>query len=114
MSEKTTKLIRKQIKNVVQSLLPEVFNAESIKTMERVLITRQDSRLSEITSKVQQALETMDQRSKDLQSYVVRNTGVIQAPNTEELNPPLYSPTAAKSLEKTLETSAKSDDASLD
>lgn len=90
MSEKNTKLIRKQIKNVVQSLLPEVFNAETTKAMEKVLITRMDSRLAELTGKIQTALQTMDERSKDIQQYVIRNTGVPSAPvpsDTTEAKP---------------------------
>ena len=80
MSEKNTKLIRKQIKNVVVSLLPEVFNAETTKAMEKVLVLRMDSRLSELTNKIESALKTMDERSKDIQQYVVRNTGVPESP----------------------------------
>lgn len=80
MSEKNVKFLRGQVRQVVQSLLPEVFNAETTKAMEKVLITRMDSRLSDLTNKIETALKTMDDRSKDIQQYVVRNTGVPEAP----------------------------------
>lgn len=80
MSEKNVKFLRGQVRQVVKQLLPEVFSTETSKAMEKVLVTRIDSRLSEITKVVKEALDTMDKRSLDMQSYVVRNVAVPAAP----------------------------------
>lgn len=82
MSEKNVKLIRKQIKNVVQSLLPEILASETIRGVEASVEARVNQRLDGITQTVKNTLDTIDQRSKDIQSYVLRgnDASVMPAP----------------------------------
>ncbi len=100
MSEKNVKFLRGQVRRIVKELLPDLFNTETAKGMERNVMTRVDSRLSEITKAVRETLDTVDKRSLDLQAYVVRNTGIVEAPKQDPATP-------------TALTATKSDDAGL-
>lgn len=76
MSEKNIKLLRGQVRNVVKESLTE----EAFKAIEARLTKTLNEKLSEVTRTVKEGLEVIDQRSKDLQAYVVRNVAVPTAP----------------------------------
>jgi hypothetical protein len=83
MSDKQYKLIRKQLRNVVQDELQYLLHEETFKNLYKDLVKHTDKRLDDITKTVKDVLDNMDKRSQDIQSYVVRNTGVPTAPKTE-------------------------------
>lgn len=71
MSEKNVKLIRKQIKNVCQELLSE----EMIAVIHKKLSESVNTRLTAMSTNVDKQLAEMQQRSKDVQAYVVSRIG---------------------------------------
>lgn len=93
MSEKNIKLLRGQVRQVIK----ENLNEEAFRAMEARLTKTLNEKLSELSLKVKESIDVMDQRSKDVQAYVTRNVAV---------------PTAPADVESPL-TAAKADDASL-
>lgn len=87
MSDKNIKLIRKQIRNVVQELLPEIMKKEVfVESYDRVQ-KEVASRLTFIEGQVKNSLKEMDDRSKDMQGFVMRQVLASTAPQpvvTEE------------------------------
>lgn len=73
MGEKTYKMLRKQLRNVVQQLLPSTLENEMYSAVEKRVNNRIDARCDAIASHVKSTLEAIDSRSKDIQSFVVRN-----------------------------------------
>lgn len=69
MNQATTKDMRKQLRNVVKELLPEILTAEFRAEILMKLYKELKARLDEI-----------DQRQKDIQSYVVRNSMIKYDP----------------------------------
>lgn len=68
MSDRNFKEIRKQLRNVVREILPEVMASEAVSMIDRKV----DSRLEGIQIQVRNTLQEIDQRSKDVQSFVIR------------------------------------------
>lgn len=63
MSDKNLKDLRKQVRNVVKEVLPEILGNELVKEIEYKLRQEINARLNLI-----------DDRQKDIQSYVVRQS----------------------------------------
>lgn len=63
MNQKQVKLLRKQIRNVVQELLPAVLTQEVVTSIS-----------SELKKEVLSRLDAIDARQKDITSFVVRNS----------------------------------------
>lgn len=80
MSDKQYKMIRKQLRNVCQDLMPQVLVNEAVVAIEKTVTAHINTRLDVITQHVKTTLDKIDERSKDIQSYVVRNSGADQAP----------------------------------
>lgn len=80
------KLLRKQLRNICQEILPEVLTNEMVKAQTEGVITAMNGRLDKITEHIQQTLDQVDQRSKDVQSYIVRQSAASapQIPQAEE------------------------------
>lgn len=91
MGDKQAKLIRGQLRQIVKELLPEILTTESFMSLQKTLDTRLNNKVDNITRMVRDALEKLDQRSKDMQSYVVRNVGVPTAPSAPQVDPTLQS-----------------------
>jgi len=72
MSE--AKLIRKQLRNVVQEALPETLSQELVAAIQKQLAAQLDQRLSAIAKHIQSTLDQLDQRSKDMQAYMIRQS----------------------------------------
>lgn len=65
----SVKMLRGQIRQIVKELLPEVFKEELTKAIQKEI----EERLSRVDKHVKAALQEMNDRTKDTQSYVVRN-----------------------------------------
>lgn len=72
--ERNVKLIRKQLKNVVQTLLPSLVTEEMKSEMHAQLAKEVQQRLDNVTENVKSTLQMVDERSKDIQSYLIRQT----------------------------------------
>lgn len=70
----TIKQIRGQIRQIVKDLLPEVLATEVGNALHKSLTAQLQKRMDEITNHMKRTLDTIDERSKDIQSYVVRNS----------------------------------------
>lgn len=68
------KTLRKQLRNVVQEILPEILTAELVATIRKDQIVQIDARLNALAKQIQQTLDTIDQRSKDVQAYNIRQS----------------------------------------
>lgn len=74
------KVIRGQLRQIAKEILPEVLSAE----METKIMKHVDTRLDYMTNMIKSTLDQLDRRSKDMQSYVVRNVGVPTKPPEEK------------------------------
>jgi hypothetical protein len=83
MSDKQYKLIRKQLRNVVQGILPEMLHNELVKAVQDEATNMINKRVEALSQNLTKALENIDQRSKDVQSYLIRNTTAIPAAAVE-------------------------------
>lgn len=66
--------IRKQIKNVIQSELPELLNKELSTAAYKQLSAEIQTKLSMIELEVRNTLKQIDERSKDIQDYIIRQS----------------------------------------
>lgn len=73
------KLLRGQVRQIVQELLPQVLKDEILKALNRQINERLDS----INRFVDNAVKEMNERSKETQSYVVRNLALSNALATQ-------------------------------
>ncbi len=81
MSDKSAKDIRKQLRNVVQDAMPQIVTEELGKAVHDALKSHIDKRLDAISKHIQTSLDALDQRSKDVQAFVIRqNTAQAPAP----------------------------------
>lgn len=83
MNTKQVKVLRGQIRQIIQELLPSVIEREAFLDMHKTLSTTIDRRLDNLTDMVKAKLEQVDQRSKDMQAHVLKNVGVPSALGTE-------------------------------
>jgi hypothetical protein len=83
---KEIKQIRGQIRQVVRDILPEVLNSEMGDSLRKDLFKRLDDAVRQI----QEVLKQVDQRSKDVQGYMIRQTlkpasvGVVEGSTKNE------------------------------
>lgn len=88
MSDKQVKLLRKQIRNVVQEILPGVLTQEMRNSIYEQLNSTLSTQLKQISDHVKSTLDAIDQRAKDLQSYAVRQSGVVAPPISPTIEEP--------------------------
>ena len=82
------KLLRGQVRIAVKELLPEVLKAESMIEMRRDLGNELETRLDAIQAHITSSLTVIDDRSKEVAAYVVRNSPVatpVQPTETPEI-----------------------------
>ncbi len=72
MSAKVAKLIRKQLRNVSQDAIETAFTSEAKDVLLAAIRKEVHARLDIIEKNVKDALEVLDGRQKDMQSYLVR------------------------------------------
>ena len=73
MSDKGLRDLRKQLRNVVLDLLPEVLNSELVTAANKDVTAKLESRLDAIQKHLMTTLSQIEQRQKDTQTYVMRN-----------------------------------------
>lgn len=73
------KLIRKQIKNVLDTLLPSMLNEALATDIKEQLSKEFQLRLSVIEKSIKDSLEKIDQRSKDSLGYLIRQSTQAQS-----------------------------------
>lgn len=72
MSDKNLKDIRKQIRNVVQELLPALLQTEVFQSLYSNLQAQNRIQLEGIEKNIKDTLKDMNDRSKDVQSFIMR------------------------------------------
>lgn len=73
---KEAKLIRGQLRQIAKEILPEVMAGELFVKMQEENVKR----LNEIAKMVNDRLNEIDSRSKDVQSYIMREVANAAAP----------------------------------
>lgn len=68
------KELRKQLRNVAQELGKELINDELFLAVEKRIKAHVDDRLNRIEAYLTESLKKIDQRSQDMQSYIVRES----------------------------------------
>jgi hypothetical protein len=68
------KELRKQLRNVVQEQLPDLLKSELGNALHKDLSHIIQTRLNVVIKNIQETLEQIDQRSKDIQGYIVRQS----------------------------------------
>lgn len=77
MSQKEIKDIRKQLKNILQEVGPEVLAAEAMKLLEERLDKKLNARLEAIHEHINSVLAQVDERSKTVTSHLLRSTSSL-------------------------------------
>lgn len=77
------KLVREQIKNVLDEKLPEILQEEVIKAISKKVDEHLVARLKQIEGHIGETLKRIDERSKDVQSFIVREL-TKAVPNAEK------------------------------
>ena len=85
MSNSTVKDIRKQIKNVVQDLLPGILQQELSKAVFEQVVSTLKVQLAAMENDVKTSLEDMQQRQKDVLGYLVRQSTASSLPQPGEV-----------------------------
>lgn len=88
MNSKEVKQVRGQIRQIIKELMPEILKGETLVAANKDLTKLINARLDALTAHVQESLKVMDERSKEISSYMVRNT-VPQAPAPSQDPAPL-------------------------
>jgi len=65
---------RKQLRNIAQELLPTLLNSELGEAIRKDLSAQIQTRLDVVIKEIKTTLEQIEQRSKDVQGYLVRQT----------------------------------------
>lgn len=68
------KQVRNQVRNVARELLPDILEQELTGAIRKEVLAHVDKRLNEIAAHMKHVLDTIDQRSKDSQAYVIRQS----------------------------------------
>lgn len=86
MNSKEVKDIRKQLKNVAQAIAPTILANEAGVLMYKQLMAAVEGRLKNIELNIAETLTKIDERSKDLQAYAMRQISSMMPlpPKTEE------------------------------
>ena len=83
--------LRKQLKNVVQAMLPDLINSELGESIRKDLSRQIQARLDVMMEEVRNTLKQIDERSKDIQGYLVRQTSnpmpLINGDHQDDQNP---------------------------
>lgn len=75
------KAYRKQIRNLAQELLPEMVKDELFKALSAQI----HAQVEQISANVKFTLKSIDERSKDIQSYIVRQSTAPANPAAEAI-----------------------------
>lgn len=77
------KTIRGQLRQIVKELLPEVLKEAIVDAMAKSLANDLRVRMDQISESAKETMERIDNRSKDVQSYVIRELAALKpAPQT--------------------------------
>lgn len=74
------KLIRGQLRQIVAELLPSLLTEALKNELHKQMALEVQKRLDGVVKEVKGTLDTIDQRSKDVQSYLVRQTTQVTKP----------------------------------
>lgn len=81
------KMIRGQMRQIVKELLPDMVEKELRTALHEKLASEVQKRLDNVTKSVKEVLETIDQRSKEIQGYLVRQSSTPMPPAAQPLAP---------------------------
>ena len=82
------KLLRGQVRQAVKEILGEVLSQELVASLETRLQERLKARMDGLSEGMKQVLDSVDARSKEVQSYLVRATTQHILQPSEPIEPP--------------------------
>jgi hypothetical protein len=74
MNTKEAKALRGQVRIAVKEMMKEILTEELVKNIHSMLQKHMDSRLQLVADQVKTTMDTVDQRSKDGLSYLIRQS----------------------------------------
>jgi hypothetical protein len=77
MNTKEVKDIRKQLRNVAQEMAPAILSSEVGTQMYKQLMQAVEGKLKSLEVQIQDTLTKIDERSKDLQAYAMRQIAAM-------------------------------------
>jgi uncharacterized coiled-coil DUF342 family protein len=87
--EAKLKDMRKQLRNVVKEYLTDTWHHETVSKAFKEVTDAMNKRLDTISENMTTAIKNIDDRSKDVQSYIIRNTTHVPAPVEIPANTPV-------------------------
>lgn len=103
MNSKNVKDIRKQLRNVTQELFPEVLSKELVASAFAELQKEMQFKLEAIQADVNAGLARMEERSKDVHSYILNQTFAEAAKNAPKAAPVTETQNPSTTLEPAAE-----------
>lgn len=88
MNGKQIKLIRSQLRNVVQEIINDVLTNELVAAVQKSVQEQVQKRLDNLFEQHAFAMKQFDERLKETSSYILRNTSNPTVPPTESIEPP--------------------------
>lgn len=82
------KLVRGQVRQIVKEMLAEVLQAELTSAVRKELAEQLASRLNFIGAQLQEKLNEIDARSKDISAYLIRSSSAPAQPIQSDISPP--------------------------
>jgi hypothetical protein len=93
MSDKNAKALRKAIRNTVQELFPQILSNELVAAVHKNLAETVNGKLKALSENVDKQLSAIDERSKNMQAYIVSRIGTPAAtPEPTPETPPTDAP----------------------
>ena len=88
MSDRNFKEIRKQLRTVVKEIINDVLSTELVAAIHKKVQEQVQVRLDALFEQHKFAMEQFDQKLKDTQAYIIRNSAKAVVAPTESATPP--------------------------
>lgn len=82
--ESQYKLIRKQLRTVVKEMLEPVLKSEVVKAIHDDVANKMNARVNDLAKVLKDTLDRIDERSKDVLHYAVKQSAVPTPPTVTE------------------------------
>lgn len=87
MSDRNFKEIRKQLRSVVKEIIDDVLSTELVAAVEKKVQQEVQKRLDSLFEQHAFAMKQFDERLKDTQAYIIRNSATPTTKPTEQATP---------------------------
>ena len=88
MSDRNFKEIRKQLRTVTKEIITDVLSTELVAAVEKRIQEQVQKRLDSLFEQHAFAMKQFDDKLRDVQGYIIRNTSTPSVLPTEPVTPP--------------------------